>query len=76
MNIKILIRRLVLTKLLKTKSESEPKNTEQTTNKRQFEKDKTESNPPIAIHKELGKNKWLYPTDNHGKLERGRTLEN
>ena len=34
-------------------------------------KDKTESTIGFIKHKILKKNKWLYPTDNFGKLEKG-----
>jgi hypothetical protein len=35
------------------------------------EKNKTESTIDFIKHKISKKNKWLYPTDNFGKLEKG-----
>jgi len=29
---------------------------------------------PVKIPKSLGKNTWLYPTDDFGKMEEGRSL--
>jgi hypothetical protein len=29
---------------------------------------------PAEAPKSLGKNKWLYPTDEFGKMEKGRVL--
>lgn len=29
---------------------------------------------PFETPKRLGKNTWLYPTDDFGKMEKGRTL--
>jgi hypothetical protein len=29
---------------------------------------------PVEKQKELGKNTWLYPTDDFGKMEKGRAL--
>lgn len=29
---------------------------------------------PVEKQKELGKNTWLYPTDDFGKMEKGREL--
>ena len=86
MNIIYLIGFLVVAKLFHSAYMSNSESKKQTQCKSDDEEDQTDfkysietpeeiqEEIPIEKPKELGKNKWLYPTDEFGKMEKGREV--
>ena len=72
MNIIYLIVFLIIAKLFHSVYKNDRANKKQIHNKSNELLDKTDFKSSIEMTKELGKNKWLHPTDEFGKMEEGK----
>lgn len=62
---------LIMAKLFHSVYKNHRANKKQIHNKSNELLDKTDFKSSIEMPKELGKNKWLHPTDEFGKMEEG-----